>query len=107
MITSREYSDIMHEKKSMKERLRSPKSQVERDTLNRNAAKRHAEIISILHQMNRFVNNLLNITSLSSLNRQLLLLLKTTDFLRTIDNKLGSPVNSFEITVTTLNNYFY
>lgn len=33
------------------------------------------------------------------MNSDLLLLMKTNDFLRTIDNKLGSPVNTFEITV--------
>ena len=39
------------------------------------------------------------------MNSDLLLLMKTNDFLRTIDNKLGSPVNTFEITVR-INGYF-
>ncbi|EAS05302.2 ABC1 family protein (macronuclear) [Tetrahymena thermophila SB210] len=83
MITSRTYEDLMDDKKSVKERLRSPQNQEERDKIAINAAKYHRQIIQILHQM----------------NRSLLLLLKTTDFLRTIDNKLGSPVNTFEITL--------
>jgi len=42
------------------------------------------------------------------MNNNLLLLFKTNDFLRTIDNKLGSPVNTFEITVIFNNsNVFY
>lgn len=33
------------------------------------------------------------------MNRELLLLFKVNDFLRTIDNKLGAPINTFKITV--------
>lgn len=57
----------------------------------------HAEVESIARQV---VDNYPKIVQmLSEVNDTMPMLFKVNDFLRTIDTKLGSPVNTFTLTV--------
>lgn len=87
MLTSRTYDDIMKEEKDIKERLRRWKTPEEKEKLIKIASEFHKKITIILQKI----------------NRDLLLLFKTQNFLNTIDNKIGSPINNYSIMVI----YFY
>ena len=83
MLTSRTYDDIMREEKDVKERLRRWKTGEEKDKLISMAREFHKKITIVLEKI----------------NRDLLLLFKTQNFLNTIDNKIGSPINNYSIMV--------
>ncbi len=83
MLTSRTYDDIMKEGKEMKERLRRWSTPAEKEKLIAMANEFHKKITLILQKI----------------NRDLLLLFKTQNFLNTIDNKIGSPIDNYKIMV--------
>lgn len=83
MLTSRTYDDIMREEKDIKARLRRWKTPEEKEKLLKIAKEFHKKITIILQKI----------------NRDLLLLFKTQNFLNTIDNKIGSPINNYKIMV--------
>ncbi|KRW98262.1 Protein kinase-like domain [Pseudocohnilembus persalinus] len=83
MVTSRKYSDVIDKELDMKKRLDSPSDVEHRQELSKFGVLYSQQICDILNK----------------LNREMLLLFKTKEFLRTIDNKLGLPINSFQITV--------
>lgn len=83
MITQRTYEDIMKDEKNVKERLRRFKNDVEKERLMFLAQEFHQQITIILQKI----------------NRDLLLLFKTHNFLSSLDNKIGSPINTYELMV--------
>ena len=86
MLTSRTYDDIMREESDVKERLRRWKTPEEKDKLINVAREFHKKITIVLEKI----------------NRDLLLLFKTQNFLNTIDNKIGSPINNYTIMVSNI-----
>ena len=86
MLTSRTYDDIMKEGKDVKERLRRWRTPDEKEKLIAIAKEFHKKITMILMKI----------------NRDLLLLFKTQNFLNTIDNKIGSPIDNYKIMVNFL-----
>lgn len=83
MVTSKTYEQLMEENTVLENRMKRWKTAEEKQRL--------IEIATIFHKQ---ITILLN-----NMNRDLLLLFKVNDFLRTIDNKLGSPFNTYSITV--------
>jgi aarF domain-containing kinase len=83
MVTSKTYDEIMSaEEKEMHNRLKPSTSKEEKAKLQKLAQTYHKEITEVLHHV----------------NRDLLLVFKINDFLRTLNNQLGSPVKTVEIT---------
>lgn len=83
MLTSKTYDDIMKEEKNVKIRLRRWKTPEEKEKLIKVATEFHKKITIVLQKI----------------NRDLLLLFKTQNFLNTIDNKIGSPIDNYKIMV--------
>jgi aarF domain-containing kinase len=83
MITNRKYDDVMDEgnKSKMKKRLGDRDSPDAQEELREHALYYHREIVEIL----------------DDIKRELLLVLKTNNYLRTIDKRLGNPNNTFNI----------
>eukprot|EP01015_Nassula_variabilis_P023563 TRINITY_DN4426_c0_g1_i1.p2 TRINITY_DN4426_c0_g1~~TRINITY_DN4426_c0_g1_i1.p2 ORF type:complete len:183 (+),score=34.79 TRINITY_DN4426_c0_g1_i1:60-608(+) len=83
MITSKAYKDVMNkEEKDSKKRLLVQKGSEDTEQLGEYVVNYHKEIVNVL----------------SKINQDLLLLFKVNDFLRSLDGRLGSPVNTFKIT---------
>eukprot|EP01017_Pseudomicrothorax_dubius_P008655 TRINITY_DN12860_c0_g2_i3.p1 TRINITY_DN12860_c0_g2~~TRINITY_DN12860_c0_g2_i3.p1 ORF type:complete len:136 (+),score=17.17 TRINITY_DN12860_c0_g2_i3:237-644(+) len=83
MVTSRPYHTVLDKEiKDETVRLRGTDDDDERKRISQYVLQYHKEITNILHRM----------------NRDLLLLFKTNEFLKMLDNKLGNPVNTFRIT---------
>lgn len=82
MIAQRSFEDIMTVR-SVEDRLGRPTQEEGLERIKVQAYERHKDIVRLLNEM----------------NRTLLMIFKINDFLRTIDCKLGSPINTFEITV--------
>jgi aarF domain-containing kinase len=83
MITQRTFEDIMKDEKDVKERLRRFKNAEEKERLIFLAKEFHQQITIILQKI----------------NRDLLLLFKTHNFISSLDNKIGSPINTYELMV--------
>jgi hypothetical protein len=82
MVSRKNINDIMDVKdKDYNKRLHSPNTQAEKEKIQSHAKQYSKEINDVLHDINKDV----------------LLLFKTNDFLNTITNKLGDPVNKYEI----------
>jgi hypothetical protein len=81
MITNRTYEDVMKRENKLKtkQRLGGPKTDEEKRQLQEYTLHYHSDISEILGQV----------------NRKLLLVFKTNNYLRAIDNKLGTPLNTF------------
>lgn len=85
MVSRKTFADIMdHEEEDFNKRLYVENSRKEKDRLANYAKEFSKEITIVLHHIDKDV----------------LLLFKTNDFLATINNQLGSPVKKFEITVS-------
>jgi len=86
MIVNRKFEDIMDESKKsqMKTRLGDRDTADAQKELQEYALFYHEEIVEILDMI----------------KRELLLVLKTNNYLRAIDRRLGNPTNTF----TTINN---
>ena len=83
MIVGRTWPDIMNEKNlyNTKTRLGESTDPEIQKEITENAIAYHKEIVSIL----------------SKIKRELLLILKTNNYLRAIDKRLGNPNNSYNI----------
>jgi aarF domain-containing kinase len=82
MISRKNISEVLDTtEKDLNKRLHSPNTQEEKEKVQGYAQQYSKEITNVLHDINRDV----------------LLLFKTNDFLNTITNKLGDPVNKYEI----------
>lgn len=81
MIVNRKFEDIMDDKKKnqMKTRLGDRDSPEAQKELQEYALFYHQEIVEILDMI----------------KRELLLVLKTNNYLRSIDKRLGNPTNTF------------
>lgn len=86
IIVNRTYDDVMNKEKAIqtKSRLGSLKTTEEKDAIKEYALYYHKDIVSIL----------------DVIKRELLLVLKTNNYLRAIDSRLGNPNNSFNIIVS-------
>jgi len=83
MVTSKTYDEIMSpEEKDLHDRLKPGTSKDEKAKLQQLAQTYHKEITEVLHHV----------------NRDLLLVFKVNDFLRTLQNQLGTPIKTVEIT---------
>ena len=83
MIVNRKYEEIMDEKNSYrtKTRLGEKQDAKSKAELKEYALYYHKDIVSILDMI----------------KRELLLILKTNNYLRAIDRRLGSPNNTYNI----------
>jgi len=81
MITTRRYEDVMD---------KSKKSELGDRLGDRSDEKSKAELKEFAIQEHRNIVN-----CLSDMNYQLQLVLKTNDYLRAIDRRLGNPDNTF------------
>ena len=81
MIVNRTYEDVMDEKKShnMKARLGESKDPEAQEAVKDYAIYYHRDIVEILDMI----------------KRELLLILKTNNYLRAIDKRLGNPNNTY------------
>ena len=83
MVTNREYDDVMD--KEMRHKTKSwlggPKTNEEKQKIQEYTMEYQEDISKIL----------------STMNRKLLLVFKTNNYLRAIDNKLGAPMNTFNV----------
>eukprot|EP01016_Furgasonia_blochmanni_P054876 TRINITY_DN9094_c0_g1_i3.p1 TRINITY_DN9094_c0_g1~~TRINITY_DN9094_c0_g1_i3.p1 ORF type:complete len:422 (-),score=107.55 TRINITY_DN9094_c0_g1_i3:344-1609(-) len=83
MITSKTYDEVINSKeRDLKKRLNPAGSEEEKNQLSKYVVLYHKEIIDILNKI----------------NRDLMILFKCNEFLRSLDNQLGSPINTFKIT---------
>lgn len=85
IIVNRTFDDVMNKGNAIKtkSRLGQVKSQEEKDAIKEYALYYHKDIVNILDMI----------------KRELLLVLKTNNYLRAIDNRLGNPNNSFNTIV--------
>ncbi len=83
IIVNRTYDDIIKKDKqvNMKSRLGENSSAEEKDAIKQYALYYHKDIVHIL----------------DVIKRELLLVLKTNNYLKSIDSRLGNPNNSFKI----------
>ena len=83
MIVSRKYEDIMDESKAnaLKERLGEKQDEESKQAIKEYALYYHKDIVEIL----------------DLIKRELLLILKTNNYLRAIDKRLGNPNNTYNI----------
>jgi hypothetical protein len=81
MIVDRKYEDIMDtsKKQNMKQRLGTQYGEEARKETQTYAVFYHKDIVSILDEC----------------KRELLLVMKTNNYLKAIDNRLGNPNNTF------------
>lgn len=88
IIVNRTYDDVMNKEKAVKTkaRLGQVQSEEEKDAIKHYALYYHKDIVGILDMI----------------KRELLLVLKTNNYLRAIDNRLGNPNNSFNTIVSFL-----
>jgi hypothetical protein len=86
MIVNRKYEDVMDQKNAYKTktRLGELKDESEQDKIKEYALYYHKDIVGILNVI----------------KRELLLILKTNSYLKSIDKRLGNPNNTFD----TINN---
>jgi hypothetical protein len=86
MVVNRKYDDIMSKENSDSTvgRLGMKTDAEGIEETRKEAMKYHKEIVEILDGM----------------KRELLLVFKTNDYLRAIDNRLGNPANTFNIIVS-------
>jgi len=83
MIVAKTYEDIMaNDEQDMQSRLKQNGTKVEKQKLQSLAQTYQKDILKVMNEC----------------NRDLLLLFKVNDFLRTLFNQLGNPVKNFEIT---------
>ena len=83
MIVNRKYEDVMDQEKSyhMKTRLGEKQDAKSQEELKEYAIYYHKDIVEILDMI----------------KRELLLILKTNNYLRAIDKRLGNPNNTYNI----------
>jgi hypothetical protein len=83
MIVNRTYEDVMDEKNknTMKKRLGDQNTKEAQAALQEHALFYHKDIVGIL----------------SEIKRELLLVMKTNNYLRAIDRRLGNPTNTFAV----------
>jgi len=82
MVSRKNFADIMsNQEKDYNKRLELSNTQEERDRLQAYAKQYSREITLVLHQINKDV----------------MLLFKTNDFLSSITSRLGDPVKKYEI----------
>ena len=83
MIVNRTFDDIMDKSKASrtKQRLGASTSEEERLALRDYAVFYHKDIVNILDEI----------------KRELLLILKTNNYLRAIDRRIGNPTNTFNV----------
>lgn len=83
MIVNRTFEDVMDNKNKtkMKARLGDQNSKEAQEKLQEVALIYHKDIVSILNEC----------------KRELLLLMKTNNYLRAIDRRLGNPNNTFNV----------
>lgn len=83
MIVNRTYEDVMEKKKSlkMKARLGDVNDNKTQAALQQYALYYHKDIVQILDMI----------------KRELLLVMKTNNYLRAIDRRLGNPNNTFSV----------
>ena len=81
MVVDRRYEEIMDtsKKQNLKQRLGSQYGEKAQKDIQEYALSYHKEIVSILDEM----------------KRELLLVLKTNNYLKAIDKRLGNPNNTF------------
>lgn len=86
MIVNRTYDDVMNKDKQIqtKARLGQATTKDEKDAIKVYALHYHKDIVQIL----------------DVIKRELLLVLKTNNYLRSIDSRLGNPNNSFNSIVS-------
>jgi hypothetical protein len=87
IIVNRTFDDVMNKEKQVKtkSRLGQVQNKEDKDAIKNYALYYHKDIVQIL----------------DVIKRELLLVLKTNSYLRSIDNRLGNPNNSFNSIVST------
>ena len=93
MIVNRTFDEIMNREQHFKtkSRLGLVTNKDDKDALKTYAVYYHKDIVQIL----------------DVIKRELLLVLKTNNYLRSIDSRLGNPNNSFTVIVSSSINIYY
>ena len=83
IVVNRTWDDVMNEKDKnhLKSRLGEKQDKKSQEQLKTHAMTFHKQIVEVLDQM----------------HRELLLILKTNNYLRAIDKRLGNPTNTYNI----------